>query len=158
MADLLASIRAEIDVRLGELRPAIAEYEELLSVLDALGSDGRSVSGQSASGAGSRAVAQSRTAAPQRSGASARARSPRPKARPAAARRARKRERPVHSPTGQAILAALEHGSHTLAELVTVTALSASDIRESLRRLRKHGAIVKADRDGKAAYALPAPA
>jgi len=37
-----------------------------------------------------------------------------------------------------------------------VTALGASDIREALRQLRKRRAIVKTDRDGKAAYALPA--
>ena len=80
------------------------------------------------------------------------------KARPKAARRARKRERTAQSPTGQAILAALEHGSHTVAELVLVTALPAPDIRDSLRQLRKRHTVVKTDRDGRAAYALPAPA
>ncbi len=74
-------------------------------------------------------------------------------------RGARKREQakqPAHTPVGQAILAALEHGSHTLAELVVVTALGASEIREALRHLRRRKAIVKTDRDGKAAYALAA--
>ena len=62
----------------------------------------------------------------------------------------------VRSPTDQAILAALEHGSHTVAELVLVTALPAGDIRDSLRHLRKRKTIVKTDRDGRSAYALPA--
>ena len=43
-----------------------------------------------------------------------------------------------------------------VAELVVVTALRAPEIRDSLRHLRKRKAIVKTDRDGKAAYALPA--
>lgn len=59
---------------------------------------------------------------------------------------------------GKAILAALEHGSHTVAELGVVTALPASEIRESLRRLLAGKAIVKTERDGRTAYALPAQA
>jgi hypothetical protein len=55
------------------------------------------------------------------------------------------------------VLAALEHGSHTVAELVIVTALPAPDIRDSLRQLRKRKAIVKTDRDGRTAYALSTP-
>ncbi|HEV3320345.1 MAG TPA: hypothetical protein VG053_11570 [Solirubrobacteraceae bacterium] len=140
MADLLMTIRAEIDARLSELRPAIAEYERLSTAAEALAAEGAAVSRPV------RPVSQPDAPAPR---ASAKTTAPRK-----AARRARKRERPVHSPTGQAILAALEHGSHTLAELVMVTALRASDIRESLRHLRKHKAIVKTDRDGRAAYAL----
>ncbi len=57
----------------------------------------------------------------------------------------------------QAILAALEHGSHTASELVTVTAMSAPEIRGGLGRLARRGAITKVKRrgDGKTAYALP---
>ncbi len=57
----------------------------------------------------------------------------------------------------QAILAALEHGSHTATELVTVTAMSAPEIRGGLIRLTGRGAITKVKRrgDGKTAYALP---
>ena len=40
MADLLTSIRAEIDARLRELAPAIAEYERLSTAADALLEDG----------------------------------------------------------------------------------------------------------------------
>jgi hypothetical protein len=149
MADLLTSIRAEIDVRLRELAPAIAEYERLSTAADALSAEGAAASRPAERAApkpaGGPAPASAKKAAPR-------------KAPRKGARRARKRERPAHSPTGQAILAALEHGSHTLAELVMVTALRASDIRDSLRHLRKHKAIVKTDRDGKAAYALSSDA
>ncbi len=61
----------------------------------------------------------------------------------------------------QAILAALDHGSHTASELVMVTAMSAGEIRGSLGRLAGRGSITKVKRrgDGKTAYALPsAPA
>jgi hypothetical protein len=144
MADLLTTIRAEIDARLSELRPAIAEYERLSTATEALAAKGR---------AAPRPAAR---AAPQ---PDAPARVPaKTKARPKAARRARKRERTAQSPTGQAILAALEHGSHTVAELVLVTALPAPDIRDSLRQLRKRHTVVKTERDGRSAYALPSPA
>lgn len=57
----------------------------------------------------------------------------------------------------QAILAALEHGSHTASELVMVTAMSAPEIRGGLVRLAGREAITKVKRrgDGKTAYALP---
>jgi hypothetical protein len=58
--------------------------------------------------------------------------------------------------TEQAILAALEHGSHTTAELVTVTALSAQSIRRSLTRLERVGTIGRTRRDGRTAYLLSA--
>jgi hypothetical protein len=144
MADLLTTIRAEIDARLSELRPAIAEYERLSTAAEALAAKGRA------------APRPDTRAAPQ---PPAPALAPaKTKARPKAARRARRRERTAQSPTGQAILAALEHGSHTVAELVLVTALPAPDIREALRHLRARDAIIKTGRDGRSAYALPAPA
>jgi hypothetical protein len=57
----------------------------------------------------------------------------------------------------QAILAALEHGSHTPGELVMVTAMTPAEVRSNLGRLARRGAVskVKRDGDGKAAYALP---
>jgi hypothetical protein len=66
--------------------------------------------------------------------------------------------RPPASPAAvqQAILAALEHGSHTASELVMVTAMSASEIRGGLGRLTRRGGVAKVKRhgDGKTAYAL----
>jgi hypothetical protein len=57
----------------------------------------------------------------------------------------------------QAILAALEHGSHTANELVMVTAMGTPEIRGGLIHLTGNGAITKVKRrgDGKTAYALP---
>jgi hypothetical protein len=56
----------------------------------------------------------------------------------------------------QAILAALEHGSHTVSELVMVTAMSGPEIRANLSRIVRRGKVakVKRDGDGKTAYAL----
>ncbi|MCW2969839.1 MAG: hypothetical protein JWO23_966 [Solirubrobacterales bacterium] len=61
------------------------------------------------------------------------------------------------SPVGVAIIAALEHGSHTVSELVVVTAMSPARVREGLRRLASAGTVTKARREGKAAYALSSP-
>ncbi len=58
----------------------------------------------------------------------------------------------------QAILAALEHGSHTIGELVMVTAMSTPEIRTNLSQLARQRKVtrVKREGDGKSAYALPA--
>jgi outer membrane biosynthesis protein TonB len=55
-----------------------------------------------------------------------------------------------------AIVAALEHGSHTVSELTIVTAMSGAIIQSNLRRLQQAGTITRTKRagDGKAAYAL----
>jgi hypothetical protein len=161
MTDLLASIRAEIDARLRELAPAIAEYEQLSTAADALAAEGNVVPRpvpRSAARPATRSAARPATRSVPQPDAPVRPAAKKTRARPKVARRARLRERAVQSPTDQAILAALEHGSHTVAELVLVTALPAGEIRDSLRHLRKRKAIVKTDRDGRSAYALPAPA
>jgi hypothetical protein len=174
--DLLATIRAEIDARLRELRPVIEEHERLLSAADALFSEGSSVVAPGPTRAPIVAAAPARGPArgrgrPRRgsaAGAIARVASA-PDAAPDAAlggvpapektaSPVRPRERAPRGAAGEAIVAALEHGSHTVAELVVVTALPAAAIRHDARRLLKRHAIVKIDRDGKTAYALPAPA
>jgi hypothetical protein len=76
--------------------------------------------------------------------------------RTSAPAKARKGAPAVRSAVGQAIVAALEHGSHTPAELTVVTAMSGPDIQGGLRRLLREGTIAKTERDGKTAYALPA--
>jgi RNase P/RNase MRP subunit POP5 len=108
-AELLARVRAEIDGRLAELRPAVAEYERLLGAGGVLDTDER--------------------AAPATRGA-----------------------------TQQAILAALEHGSHTVAELVLVTAMSGAAIRAGVKPLLKSGTVRRARREGRPAYALSSTA
>jgi hypothetical protein len=107
---------------------------------------------------GTRAKRGSAAGAIERASSSADARSDTtsPSAPPASApTKVRKREPSVRSAVGQAIVAALEHGSHTPGELIVVTAMSGPDIQGGLRRLKRDGTIVKTERDGKTAYALP---
>jgi hypothetical protein len=150
-ADLLARVRAEIDTRLVELRPAMAEYERLLGAAGALDEEARAV--------GARARAADEVGSAEK----ARAAKPRPAAKarratkPRAAAKARRAAKPRQARMGageQAIVAALEHGSHTVSELGVVTAMSGAEIRESARRLLRAGKIVRAKREGRAAYAL----
>ena len=54
----------------------------------------------------------------------------------------------------EAILAALDHGSHTVGELAVVTAMSTANINGNVRRLVVEGAVAKTEREGKTAYAL----
>jgi len=146
-AELLARIRAEIDERLAQLRPALEEYERLLQAADAFDVE--------APPAAPRAAARARRARGSRGGSPAGRRAP---SRGPAPSRVRARAVPRIGPSEQAILAALEHGSHTVAELAMVTAMSGAQIRESARRLLAAGSIVRAKREGKAAYALAAAA
>jgi hypothetical protein len=129
--DLLNRVRGEIEARLGELRPLVAEYERLLAGGQALGVTGR---------------------APRAS--SPRAEQPTAPVKAGAGKAPGKRERAPRGAAQQAIVAALEHGSHTVSELVVVTAMSGANIRENVRRLLTTGTVTRARRDGKAAYAL----
>jgi hypothetical protein len=110
--DLLTRVRGELDARLRELRPLLAEYERLLVAASALDAE-----------------SEASEDAPQRAQRGA---------------------------SSVAILAALEHGSHTASELVIVTAINGPVIQNNLRRLQQSGAITRTKRagDGKAAYAL----
>jgi hypothetical protein len=174
--DLLERVRAELDARLAELRPAVAEYERLTGATDALGSR--------AAATGLKTPASAAASAPRaKAGA---ARKPRPAAKPRHAAKSRAAAKPRHAakpraaaksrtaagkpraarkvaptrmgPGEQAIVAALEHGSHTVGELGIVTAMSGAEIRDSARRLLAAGRIVRAKREGRAAYARSATA
>ena len=124
--ELLTRVRAEIDARLRELRPAVAEYERLLGTAESLRSN-------------------------QDHAPTATSRPPRTVVAP-------KRERAPRGAAQLAIVAALEHGSHTVSELAVVTAMSGANIRANLRRLVSTGTVTAAKRDGKAAYALASSA
>ena len=65
-----------------------------------------------------------------------------------------KPERAARGVVREAILAALEHGSHTVGELAVVTAMTGPSINGNLRRLVADGAVVKTEREGKAAWVL----
>jgi DNA-binding transcriptional ArsR family regulator len=130
--DLLGDIRREIDARLAELRPALTEYEQLLAAADALGLDEPPKHDNNG------------TAPPERRRARTRART---STAGAGAKNEAERE---------AILGALVHGSHTVGELVLVTALSATGVNGNLRWLAADGAIERTEREGKTAWSLVA--
>jgi hypothetical protein len=160
VADLVARVRAEIEGRLAELRPAVNEYERLLGAVDALeaSDDARVVDAAAtrkpARGQDERIAPRKRPAKGRGSDARA-AGGPAPNApkAPKASPRTRK-PRGSAGPVEQAIMAALEHGSHTLGELGVVTAMSAPALREGIRRLMAAGKIARTSREGRAAYAL----
>lgn len=182
--DLLSTIRYEIDERLSELRPLLAEYERLLDAaaaldvaggLDAFGASPVAKNGRrgarvgtarrgSAAGAielaatGSAMDVLERSAAEQSgegdssTGLNGKVRSA---ARPLRRIADPKPERVLRGIARETILAALEHGSHTVGELTVVTAMSGPNINSNLRKLVAEGSVVKTEREGKAAWALP---
>ena len=146
--DLLSEIRSEIDARLEQLRPAVAEYEQLLHAADALELDGAPPT-EPVRPAGSRKAATSprktstRSAAPRAAGTSA-VRKP----------RAARKQPAVPGIVREAILGVLEHGSHTVGELVVVTAMSTASLNDNLRKLAAEGIVAKTEREGKTAWSL----
>lgn len=151
-ADLLSTVRSELDARLDELRPVLSEYERLLAAAAALGAGEDEAAPRPA---GESTLTTTRRSRARRAGR------PRTGAIKAVAssssRRAsgsRKRSRARRGAAQHAILAALEHGSHTASELVSVTALAGPNIRANLRRLLQEGTITQTKRAGRTAYAL----
>lgn len=140
--NLLSTIRSEIEERMDSLRPLLAEHEQLLGALSALDANAGSPPG-----AGSAAV----KAVGARPG---RPRRPTAGTRKSSRSGTAKRTRAPRGAAREAILGALEHGSHTVGELAGVTAMTAPNINGNLRRLLSEGAITKTDRAGKTAYAL----
>lgn len=159
-ADLLERVLTELDAQLAALQPAVAEYEQLLGAADVLEAEQRaSMRGGRYAGAAKPAGASStaKDAPEARAEPAARAKKAKPKAKTASVKRTARsggRGRPAVDAAQQAIVAALEHGSHTVSELVLVTAMSGADIRESIRRLLKAGTVMRARREGRVAYAL----
>ncbi len=163
-ADLLSTIRREIDERLNELRPFLAERQRLLVAAEALVEAGRDGAEARTQPAGdpvvdSPAAASAPVKRSRRSTAKPKSKSaPRLKAKteesePVPQSKA-KPERAARGAAREAILGALEHGSHTVGELAVVTAMSGPNINGNLRRLEAEGVVVKAEREGKAAWAL----
>lgn len=158
MADLLNTIHAEIEARIDELRPSMAEYERLLVAAGALVENGgqpEEVAPRSVARA-PRATRARTTKRGSAAGAIERAASGgAPKAsKPKVYKEKREPARAQRGAAREAILAALDHGSHTVAELVVVTAMSTANVNGNLRRMVSAGAVVKTEREGKTAYAL----
>jgi hypothetical protein len=161
--DLLTQIRGELDARLRELRPLLSEYERLLVAAEALVLEDASEDAPSSRRRVARKtparVSEAPTPAPK-------APTPAPKAAPVSApvvpvkpppcRRDSAPKRAQRGAAAVAIVAALEHGSHTVSELTIVTAMSGAIIQSNLRRLQQAGTVTRTKRagDGKAAYAL----
>jgi hypothetical protein len=137
--DLLSKIGDELDARLRELRPLVAEYERLLDAASALTSPSKTAH---------RTRRQTARSVPAHAPAKPPTSPPRP--RRAAPKRAQR------GAAATAILAALEHGSHTVSELAVVTAMRGPIINNNLHRLQQAGTVTRTKRegDGKAAYAL----
>jgi hypothetical protein len=169
-SDLLSTIRSEIDARLSELRPALAEYEQLLIAADALLSaddePAPAIPAPPVPAPKPRAPRVKRAPRGSAAGAIARAASEQPIVIPEPISEPKKpvKEKQPKAPRAargaarEAILAALDHGSHTVGELVVVTAMSGPNLNGNLRRLVSEGAVVKTEREGKTAYALPTAA
>jgi DNA-binding transcriptional ArsR family regulator len=156
-ADLLSTICDEIDERLGELRLRLAEYEQLLVAADALVATGAAIPEIVPDTPRSAAPAKPRQAKvtavkPKQ----ARVGRPRKAAAEAAPEASVKSARAPRGAAREAILAALDHGSHTVGELAVVTAMSTANINGNVRRLVAEGAVAKTEREGKTAYALAA--
>jgi hypothetical protein len=174
-SDLLTKIGSEIDTRLGELRPRVIEYERLQAAIESLretpGADAPLAAPVPAKRAPIKKAPTQKKAA-KAPPAKKTAPKPATKARRGSAAGAikqatsgagaktprRKRERTTVSPSEQAVLDALDHGSHTVSELVMVSAMGAREIRAGVRRLLSNKGIAKVTRDGKTAYALPSAA
>jgi hypothetical protein len=181
-SDLLTKIGTELDARIEDLRPLVLEYERLHAAAESLGtaqstSDAPVLAKVRAKKTTAKKTAAKKTTAkrtPVKPTATAKAPAKRTKralrgsaagaleqaaSGSSAAKKARKAPRKASSASighyEQAVLDALEHGSHTVGELVMVTAMGAKEIRGGIRRLLSDKGIVKVDRGGKTAYALP---
>ncbi len=181
--DLLSTIRREIDERLSELRLLLGEYEQLLAAADALettrqedGSDTRALTAAPATlprartqvrtprrGSAVRAIERASTGFEETTADgtveedSAKLLKASDVQRPATIPSSAEKSTPTRAARGaarEAILAALDHGSHTIGELVVVTAMSAPNINGNLRRLLSEGVVAKTEREGKTAWAL----
>jgi hypothetical protein len=142
VADLLDRMQEEIGERLGELKPLVEESERLEVAAAALGEMTGSapiVRTQTASTPPAAEAAPVR--APQRAKRRRKAASPKPK-------------RASLSSNQRAIVAALEHGAHTVRELVVVTGMSDQTVRNNVKGLVGLEKVVKVERGGKVAYAL----
>ncbi|MGA2321040.1 MAG: hypothetical protein ABSG95_09925 [Solirubrobacteraceae bacterium] len=151
-ADLLSTVRSELDARLDELRPVLAEYERLLAADAALGAgdDGEAPPRAAESTSSTARRSRARGGGRRRAGAIEAVASSSSRRASGSSKRARARRGAAQ----QAILAALEHGSHTASELVSVTAMAGASIRTNLRRLLQEGTITQTKRAGRTAYAL----
>jgi hypothetical protein len=143
VSDLVDRMQQEIGERLNELRPLVEESERLKVAAKALdGMAGSTLTVRTPAASTPAAAETSPVRAPQRV-----------KGRRKAS--GRKRKGALLSGNQRAIIAALEHGAHTVRELVTVTGMGDQTARNNVKSLLGLEKVVKTERGGKAAYALP---
>jgi hypothetical protein len=152
-SDLPERVGREIEVRMRELRPFVDEYEELLAVEQTLGAEAARGVAEPVRASTPTAPRKTSRGVAARTHAGTRAKQP-PVQHDERSRPASKRERAPRGAAAEAIVAALEHGSHTVSELAIVTAMSTQNIRNNLRRLLQARTIGQTKREGKTAYAL----
>jgi hypothetical protein len=176
-SDLLARIGTELDARIEELRPRALEYERLHAAAESLGTAQQTPDAPILAKPRAKKVTTKMAFAKKTTTKPAAVKKPAAKrtqrtsrgstagaleqavSGASAAKQPRKARRRVSiGRYEQAVLDALEHGSHTVGELVMVTAMGAKDIRGGVSRLLGDKGIVKVDRGGKTAYALPSAA
>ncbi len=168
--DLLSAIRAEIAERMDGLRPLLTEHEQLLvaaEALEATRGEGSVVDPATngaarprtprAKRAASTVVETSGSALEDDSTATVSKKASRAVTKRSAGKTTAKPARAVRGAAREAILGALEHGSHTVGELAVVTAMTGPNINGNLRRLAAEGVVVRTEREGKAAWALAEP-
>ena len=88
-AELLARVRAEIDARLADLRPAVAEYERLLGAADALDAGDARAGARSSGEEAPKPAARAKPARQGQAGRQGQAAWPEPSRRPGPRRRPR---------------------------------------------------------------------
>jgi hypothetical protein len=156
-SDLPERVRREIEARMRELRPFVDEHEELLAVEQTFGAE--AIRGAVEPARVSTATPPQKTSrdVPARAPARVRAKKPFEQRVNEAPRPAAKRERAPRGAAAEAIVAALEHGSHTVSELAVVTAMSGQNIRNNLKRLLQARTVKHTKREGKTAYTLGGP-
>lgn len=157
-SDLLSDIRREIEARLAQLRPAVEEYSQLLAAAEAIEDDGVS------DAAGAEAIDRNGTSDLAKNGLAQRAAEKGGLANSGSGSAPRGRGHRASVSGGasaegdralrEAIAAALEHGSHTPAELAVVTGEDTTQINRELRRLEGAGLVAKSEREGKLAWSL----
>jgi hypothetical protein len=152
-SDLPDRVGREIEARLRALRPFVDEHEELLAAEETLEAEAAR-GGVAAPARGSASPRTTTRDVAARAHTHARATKPSVQRVKEPARPAAKRERAPRGAAAEAIVAALEHGSHTVSELAIVTAMSGQNIRNNLRRLLQAQTVSQTKREGKTAYAL----
>ncbi len=156
-SDLPERVGREIEARMRELRPLVDEYEELLAVERTLGAEARGAAESTRASTATTPRQKASRDVPKRAPARARTSKPSVQRIDGASPPAAKRERASGGAAAEAIVAALEHGSHTVSELAIVTAMSTQNIRNNVRRLLQARTVTQTKREGRTAYALVRP-